>query len=82
MADLTQAQTEKFTMKTVQRFKAFLRGERGVSALEYAVLVGVIAVAVVGLLTAFSDQISTAMNNIGTRLVGAPGVGAAPSPSA
>ena len=65
-------------MKTVQRFKAFLRGERGVSALEYAVLVGVIAVAVVGLLTGFADEIEQAMDNIGNRIVAAPGVGAAP----
>ena len=64
-------------MKTVQRFKAFLRGERGISALEYAILVGVIAVAVVGLLNAFVDDIETAIGTIGDRITGGAGVGAA-----
>lgn len=55
-------------MKTVQRFKAFLRGERGVSALEYAILVGVIVVGVAAALTTFSGDIATALGNIGDQI--------------
>ena len=46
-------------MKTVQRFKTFLRGERGVSALEYAILVGVIVIGVVTALQLFGTAITT-----------------------
>lgn len=55
-------------MKTVQRFKAFLRGERGVSALEYAILVGVIVVAVVAALATFEDDLTTAIENLGDQI--------------
>ena len=60
-------------MKTAKRFKAFLRGERGVSALEYAILVGVIVVGVVAALNAFSDQITAALTAIGGDIGGIEG---------
>jgi pilus assembly protein Flp/PilA len=40
-------------------FKAFVRDERGVSAMEYAVLAGVIVVALAGMSTVFSSSLST-----------------------
>ena len=67
-------------MKTVRRFKAFLRGERGVSALEYAILVGVIAVAVTAAITLFGGQLQNAITNIGTNLGTATSNTGSPSP--
>ena len=52
----------RYTKKLVR----YLRTTRGVSALEYAILVGVIAVAIGAALTTFSGQIKTAMEAIGT----------------
>ncbi|MFP3563331.1 Flp family type IVb pilin [Paraburkholderia sp. SIMBA_030] len=40
-------------------FKAFVRDERGVSAMEYAVLAGIVAVALGGMATMFNDSVST-----------------------
>ncbi len=49
-----------------KKFARYLRNTRGVSALEYAILVGVIAVAIAAALGTFSGQIGKAMNTIGT----------------
>ena len=46
-------------------FVRYLRTNRAVSALEYAILVGIVAVAIAVALTSFSTQISTAMTTIG-----------------
>ena len=46
-------------------FRRFLRADKAVSALEYAILVGIVAVAIGGALVAFSGDIKTAMTNIG-----------------
>jgi Flp pilus assembly pilin Flp len=50
----------------------YLRGlvdrERGQTMAEYAVVLAVITVAVVGALIAFSGQITTAINSVGSRL--------------
>ena len=61
-------------MHTITRytkeFAHYLRNNRAVSALEYAILVGAIAIAiavVVGL-NAFSTNIKQAMNNIGQQI--------------
>ena len=51
-----------------RRFRRFLRANKAVSALEYAILVGVIAVAVAAALAAFGGKISTAIGNIGTKV--------------
>ena len=69
-------------MKTVRRFKAFLRGERGVSALEYAMLIGVVAVIVVAAIGTLGDDITTAIEAIGDQIAatnagGAPDLNAA-----
>ena len=56
-------------MTTITRytkgFVRYLRNNRAVSALEYAILVGIIAVALAAALTIFSDTITTAMKTIG-----------------
>ncbi len=48
----------------------WLRDSKAVSALEYAILVGVIAVAIGAALTTFSGNIDTAMDTIGDRIGG------------
>ena len=53
-------------MVNVRRcLRRFLRARRAVSALEYAILVGVIVAGVGGALIAFSDSTETALRNIG-----------------
>lgn len=49
--------------------RRFLRVGEAVSALEYAILVGVIAVAVAAALVTFGGNITTAMNKIGSQVV-------------
>ena len=51
-----------------RRFRRFLRANKAVSALEYAILVGVIAVAVGAALLAFGGKIGIAIGNIGTKV--------------
>ena len=50
------------------RISRFLRDARGVSALEYAILVGVVALAVGAALVAFGDKITSAVSTIGDNL--------------
>ena len=49
-----------------RRFRRFLKANEAVSALEYAILVGVIAVGIAAALAAFETQIESALTNIGT----------------
>ena len=67
------------TMETVEtkkakhisrRFGRFVRANEAVAALEYAILVGVIAVAIGAALVTFSDSITTALSTIGTAVSG------------
>ena len=51
-----------------RRFRRFLEASEAVSALEYAILVGVVTVAVGGAIVTFSGQIGTAISNIGNDL--------------
>ena len=57
-------------MTTITRytkgFVRYLRNNSAVSALEYAILVGIVAVAIAAAVTTFSGQIKTAMTTIGT----------------
>ena len=59
-------------MTTITRytkgFVRYLRNNSAVSALEYAILVGVIAVALSAALTTFSTTITDRMTAIGTSL--------------
>ena len=61
-------------MTTITRytkgFVHYLRNNHAVSALEYAILVGVIAVAISAALMTFSGSITTALNTIGTEVGG------------
>ena len=39
-------------------FKAFVRDERGVSAMEYAILAGIVAVALAAIATSFNTSVT------------------------
>lgn len=55
------------------RARGFLRSTRAVSALEYAILVGVIAVGVTAAITTFGEQIEAALTTISGNLTGSVG---------
>ena len=48
-----------------RRLRRFARATEAVSALEYAILVGVVAVAIAAAMVTFSDDITTAVAAIG-----------------
>ncbi len=52
--------------QSVRSIVRFIRQTRAVSALEYAILVGIIAVAVGAALATFGGNITTAIQTIGT----------------
>ena len=56
----------KRTKHISRRFRRFARANEAVSAIEYAILVGVIAVGMAAALAAFETQISNALGTIGT----------------
>ena len=49
-----------------RRFRHFLRANEAVAALEYALLVGVVAVAIGAALVTFAGSVDTAIDSIGT----------------
>ena len=51
-----------------RRFRRFAKANEAVSALEYAILVGVITIGVGAALVAFSGNIKTAIEAVGTGL--------------
>ena len=51
-----------------RRLRRFLKANEAVSALEYAVLVGVISVALIGIFGTFTDEIEDAIEKIGTNV--------------
>ena len=51
-----------------RRIRRFLRSSRAVSALEYAILVGVIAVGAFAAITSFGEDIEDAITKISTQL--------------
>ena len=51
-----------------RRFRGFAQANEAVSALEYAILVGVIAVAIAGALATFSDDITAGIEAIGDQI--------------
>ena len=53
------------TKHVSRRFRRFVRAREAVSALEYAILVGVIAVGIAAALTTFSGNLTTAIEKIG-----------------
>ena len=54
-----------------KQFAHYLRNTRAVSALEYAILVGVIAIAISAALVTFSGNVDTAVKAVGTKVQGA-----------
>ena len=56
------------TKHVSRRFRRFAKANEAVSALEYAILVGVIAVAIAAALAAFSGNITSALTNIGAQV--------------
>ena len=56
-----------------RRGKGFLRGTKAVSALEYALLVGVIATVIAAALVTFGGNIETALTTIGAEVTEAAG---------
>ena len=48
-----------------RRFRRFVQANEAVSALEYAIMVGVVAVAIVAAVGTFSDVITNAMTKLG-----------------
>ena len=53
---------------TQETVSGYVRDSRGVSALEYAILVGVIPVAIAAALAAFSDSITDSLAKTGTNI--------------
>jgi len=52
-------------------FKAFVRDERGVSAMEYAILAGVIAVALTAAGTSFKTNLATVFTTMWSKVTAA-----------
>ena len=55
----------------IKGFIRYLRNSKAVSALEYAILIGVVSVALAGIITAFTDEMEDAVENIGADISGA-----------
>ena len=51
-----------------RRFRRFLKATRGVSAIEYALLVGLVAVAIGAAIVTFSGDVQTAITGIGDQV--------------
>ncbi len=56
------------TQHISRRLRRFLKANEAVSALEYAVLVGVVVVGVGGAIYAFSGNVETAISEIGSKV--------------
>ena len=54
----------------ILKFRRFMKGRRGQGMSEYIIMVGLVAIAAIGIYTAFGDQIRNAMDAIGTQLSG------------
>jgi len=56
----------------IRYFKAVesLRGEKGATAVEYALIVGLIAAAIIGAVSALGDEIAALFDRIATQLAG------------
>ena len=67
MKTMETVETKK-TKHISRRFRRLFWANEAVSALEYALLVGVIAVALGAALITFSDSITTALATIGTEV--------------
>ncbi|RAK52538.1 Flp family type IVb pilin [Phenylobacterium deserti] len=52
------------------RLAGLRKDESGAALVEYAMVVGLMAVIAVGVLSTFDDKVTVAFNNIGTQLAG------------
>lgn len=52
-------------------FKQFVRDERGVSAMEYAIMAGIVAVALLAVGSAFNTSITTLFTNMEAKVTSA-----------
>ena len=68
-------------MQSPRRFRRFLRADEAVSALEYALLVGIIAVGIGAALVTFQNTITAALTTIGTSVTTATTVQGAANPN-
>ena len=69
------------TMPLPRRFRRFLRAEEAVSALEYALLAGIIVVGIGAAIVTFQDTITAAIAAIGTDVTTATNVQGAANPN-
>jgi Flp pilus assembly pilin Flp len=56
--------------KMILKFRRFMKGRRGQGMSEYIIMVGLVAIAAIGIYTAFGKQVRHAMNAIGAQLSG------------
>lgn len=54
-----------------QKLACYLRNTRAVSALEYALVIGIMAVTIFGAYQAFKNDITAAMTDLGRQIGGA-----------
>ena len=73
--------TTKTKKHISQRLRQFARANEAVSALEYALLVGVIAVGVGAGIVTFQNEITQALTDIGTQVDTATGLTGATAPT-
>ena len=62
-------------MRHAGRIRRFLRANKAVSALEYAILIGVIAVGIGAALVAFENQIEAGLQKAGAKIANISGIG-------
>jgi Flp pilus assembly pilin Flp len=54
----------------IRKLRGFMKGSRGQGMSEYIIMVGLVAIAAIGIYTAFGDQVRSSMQAIGTQLSG------------
>ena len=62
-----------YESRMISRIRRFLRAEEGVSALEYAILIGVISVGVVAAIVTLGDDITALVTQASTNVGAAKG---------
>jgi pilus assembly protein Flp/PilA len=56
--------------RNMERFKRFIKDEEGVTAIEYALIASLIAVAIIGAVTLLGSDLSAKFNTIANKLSG------------
>lgn len=54
----------------IRKFRRFMKGKRGQGMSEYIIMVGLIAIAAIGIYTIFGNQVREATSAIGQQLAG------------